>query len=218
MIGFGGYNRFPFTFGGGDSVHEIEHEAILGALDGALDPSEGTEHWCEAYAEAGLLDAIWAINNRLSNQMIPTRMMENLEVWEESTGLRPTPGTPPVIRRNKLAAKFRVMSGNSPADIEGMAGNISGTNFVEYRKVDPDNVISYWPGVNPGPPGMEWSSNYAKFAIVINQSGITESVFKDIVNELMLQLDRSVSSYTVFYVGISDPFIFNIGKLGRTLL
>jgi hypothetical protein len=163
--GFGGTGEFPFTFGGGDpetlngSILEAEHQALLDELAPGWDGSDDTEFNIEMRAWAGLVTTIWAINRRLKGWLIPDEMLESLPVWEESTGLRPSAATSDVERRQRVAGKLRGIASNAISFIESSAQEILGAAFDGLIVADPANHIVYWPGVNPGPPGFEWSTN-----------------------------------------------------------
>jgi len=218
MISFGSRNPFPFTLGGGESIHKIEQDALLDAFEPALDREEGTENWCETYAEARAVSMVWAINKRLSNQFIAKRMMENLPVYEESCRLHPYPNEPLVIRRSRLDAKLRGATGNSDNDLEAIADSLGGANFIEMRTVHEDDELTYWPGMNPGPPGYEWCSNRAHIAVVVSGAGIPESSFDDLRYQIGGQFDEIGAAWLTFFVGVDGPFICGVGVLGRTML
>ena len=217
MIGFGWTNPFPFTFGGGSSTKQVVRKAILSGLSFFLDPSD-TANYAETAGEAALIALIWSSNKRLSNQGVPTRMLENLAVWEESTRLRPTPKDTAPERRARLAGKMRSQLNNAIVDIEEMAEKVLGINYESVIQVDTADVISYWPGVNPGPPGYEWSSNYAHIAIKMNRNNLTDNQFLDKRDHLHRQLHKFIPSWMTFEIGTGDSFVAASGLLGVGLL
>lgn len=215
--------RFPLTLGGGDDIHRIEHEALLDALApgwDAQDPLTGsdTDHNAQAWAEATAISMIWAANKRLRNQAIPERMLEQLTVWEQSLSLRPTLNDTDVARRNRVAAKLRGIANNALGDIEEAARTILGINFEALLLVAPADWINYWPGVNPGPPGFEWSSNRAVVAIRMNQNSLGTNDFLALRNELARHLDAMLPSWQRFVVGVGTSFITNVGVVGQSFV
>jgi len=217
-LGLGSTNPLPFTLGGGDSTVQIEHQAILDALEPGFDISNTTALYAEAYAEAIAVAMIWYSNARLSNQMIPERMLENLTVWEESCTLRPSPDEPDRDRRSRLSAKLRGVAANALGDIEEAAITILGANFNQLSQPSPANQVVYWPGVNPGPPGYEWSSNRASISISINSNNLDKNSQASLVSAMILQLDAMCPSWMTFRVGVGLSFICNQGIVGQTIL
>lgn len=218
MIGFGWKNPFPLTFGGGESTKELVRNTILLRLAKILDTDSSTEHYAETAGEAALIALIWSVNKRLANQGIPARMIDNLSVWEESTGLKPAEGDSGPERRAQLEGKLRGQINNAVVDIEDVARKSLGINFVALIMVDPANRISYWPGVNPGPPGYEWSSNQAHIAIQMNKTNLTDQEFIDKRERLHVQLQRLLPSWMTFEIGTGTSFQANIGILGQAIL
>ena len=217
-LGLGSTNPLPFTLGGGDSTVQIEHQAILDALEPGFDISNTTALYAEAYAEAIAVAMIWYSNARLSNQMIPERMLENLTVWEKSCTLRPSPDEPDRDRRSRLSAKLRGVAANAIGDIEEAAITILGANFDQLSQTSPANHVAYWPGVNPGPPGYEWSSNRASISISINSNNLDKNSQASLVSAMILQLDAMCPSWMSFRVGVGLAFICNQGIVGQTIL
>ena len=217
MIGFGRTNPFPRTFGGGVSTKLVMRNAIKAAMSKWIDVDD-VHNDSEAAGEAVLLALIWAVNRRLSNQGAPEKMIDNLAVWEESTGLRPTNEMTGVQRRAELAGKMRGQINNALVDIEDTASKVLGVNFDGLLLVDPVNVVGFEPGVNPGPPGYEWSSNRAVICIKMNKQALTEVQFLDLRDRLHQQLHKLIPAWMDFTIGVGDSFIANVGILGQTLL
>lgn len=218
MLGLGATNPFPFVMGGGDSVVEVEHEALLATLEKGFDIGSDTGLYAETYADAIAIAVIWACNQRLANQMVPERMLENLTVWEESCRLRPAIDDFDSVRRAKLAAKLRGLANNALGDIEQAMLKILGVNFVQVTQPDPANWITYWPGVNPGPPGFEWCSNRARVAVVMTPDGLDAETIAEKQGAVVSQLDGMCPAWMSFLVGVGNGFIVNIGIVGQTIL
>lgn len=217
-LGLGRYNPMPFRLGGGDSTVEIEHAAILDSLSKSFDISDGTEVFEEAFVDAMAVALVWAVNERLRNQVIPSRMMENLATWEQACGLRPTPADRPSERRAKLEARLRGVANNTVTDIEEVSRAIFGVNFVAVVPVDPLDWIVYWPGINPGPPGLEWATNRVRVAIRVSTDGLTNSLFIDKRSALANQLDAMLPSWMGYAIGVGSSFVVNLGVVGQTFL
>jgi hypothetical protein len=204
--------------GGGASFVEDEQHVILTSMDPALDPSSGTGNYAEAYAEATAIAMIWAVDERLSNQAVPERMMENLLVWEEACGMRPTRGELDINRRIRLSAKFRATANNAMGDIGSACSKLLGLNFVAVHKTDPINWITYWPGINPGPPGLEWSSNRARISVQMNEDDLDKNQRAAKESAIVNQLDDMLPSWMSFQVGVGTAFLSAVGIVGKTIV
>lgn len=214
----GRYGTMPFTLGGGDSLVQLEHQAILSALEPYFDTFDGTEVYEETFVDASGVALVWACNERLRNQVIPSRMMENLTVWEQACGLRPLPEDRDIERRAKLEARLRGVANNAVVDVEAVAESIFETNFHSVVPLDPLYWIVYWPGINPGPPGFEWSTNRVRIAIRVTKDGMSDQMFLDKRYALANQLDAMLPSWMGYVIGVGSAFIVNLGIVGQTFL
>lgn len=233
MLGFGCFNPFPLTIGGGDSAVEQEYDAMLEALRPGYCIDVGTEVNDEVSAQAQGIAMAWAADDRLANQFIPTRMMENLPIWEEACGLRPVVGDLDTERRKRLAGKFRGLAGNTMSDIAEACTAMLGDNFEDIVVVDGEDAIVYWPGgpvayastgvavavSAPGPPGLERSSNRDRIGIRVNRTGLSNVDFFNKRAALAEMLEQMLPSWMAFSIGIgSDGFTVGLGVLGETYL
>jgi hypothetical protein len=218
VIGFGSTSPFPFDLGGGRSVVEDEHEALLRRLADIFDTEQYSDAWIETYAEAVALAIVWAANARLRNMHVPARMLDALRDWEQATGILPTESATDGARRAAVAAKLRGLPGNAMGDIEAMANALLGVWFEAVHVVSPANTISYWPGVNPGPPGFEWTSNRAIVAVQMSRAGLDDAAFAALRSRLVVALDALLPSWMRFVIGTGTSFVANIGIVGETLL
>ncbi len=220
MIGLGWTNPIPAKIGGGESVVEIERGTILDGIEKeiGLSPDNTTESYAETAGEAALVAMLWAVSARLRAQAIPETMLEQLPVWEESTGLRPVVSDLDTERRARLAGKMRGQINNALIDIEQVCEKSLGLNYERIVLVDPDDVISYWPAINPGPPGYEWSSNYAHIGVVMNLNGLTNALAADKRDRLYLDLERLLPSWMTFSIGVGDEFVVGQGLVGQYFL
>lgn len=222
--GFGLYGTFPFDLGGGDddapdgSVLEAEHIALLDALAPGWDTRQDWELYWEAYSDAVAVTIIWACNRRLRAWLNPDQMLESLPVWEQSTGLRPSASDSDTERRRRVAGKLRGLVNNALGDIEESVINVLGSLFAGMVLVDPTNVIAYWPGINPGPPGFEWSTNRVIIGIKVDPSGLSDAQFIVKRQALFDQLDTMTPAWMTFQIGVGDQFTVNQGIVGQTFL
>ena len=217
-LGLGAPNPIPYTLGGGGSTVCQEQQVVLTSMEPALDPSSNTANYAEAYAEAMAVAMIWAVNRRLSAQGVPDTMMENLSVWEESCGMRPTTDDLDIDRRNRLSAKFRATSGNAMGDISSASLKILGSNFVAVHKTAPADQVTYWPGVTPGPPGLEWASNRAKISVQMTDDGLEESQVQSKKAAVVNQLDDMCTSWMTYQIGVGTSFITAVSIVGETFV
>jgi len=213
-----GRNAFPRRFGGGQREHHQEHIAMLDALAKGWDVSEETATYAETYAHAVGISFIWILNRRLANQSIPERMTDMLAEWETVCRLKPT-GTDSVLaRRRRVAAKLRGLAGNTLADITDACEKLLGASFAGLVGIAPTSVISYSPGINPGPPGLEWSSNRCVLVVRMTKNLLSEERFRELRALLIQMLDAMLPAWMTFRIGVGDSFIVNEGVIGATFL
>lgn len=218
MLGLGVWNPFPLTLGGGISIEETEFGALVNALSPAYSTEESSASASELLAYAQLIAAIWAANERSFNQEIPTRMLEMLPTWEEICRLRPDVRDTDVARRNAVAARLLGFARNTIVDIQSAIQALLGTNFDAIVNVDPSNEIVYWPGVNPGPPGFEWSTNKAILCVRMTTNNLSDADFLIKRENLANLLDTILPAWMTYSMGVCSEFICNQGICGRTLL
>lgn len=218
MPAFGGYGGFPIEFGGEDSTLETEHQALLDALSPGWDVDDPV-HSAELFGYATALTIAWAVNRRLESQALALGMLENLTTWEEVLKLRPSPTTPDIERRRRVAGKIRGYAGNTITDIYDACASLLGVNFVGIHTTPPASNIIYWPGVNPGPPGLEWSTNRLRIGVEVNTSGLSADAFNEKRSALAELLDALLPSWMSFTIGAGGGgFVINQGVIGQTFL
>lgn len=214
-----GRNPWPRRWGGGPNTLIIEHEAMLRALAPGFDVSEDSPVYAEAYAHALAVTWIWRLNGRLRNQLVPSKMLETLTTWEEACRLRPTPTDSVQERRRRLAAKFRGIIGNTYSDIYDSMAALLGANFLGLTGPTVANEVTYWPGVNPGPPGFEWTSNRAIVAVRMQRLGLDDDAFLRLVARAAEMLDAMIPSWMGYQIGTDEGgFIAGVAIAGITLL
>lgn len=215
---FGGYGGFPITFGGDESALEAEHHALLDAYAPGWDASADTANYAEAWAHAQVVSAIWAINERVRNQAQPMRMLEVLSEWETILNLRPTLKDLDIERRRRVASRLRGMASNTIADIAAVCRTMFGQNFDTIVATDPANQTTYWPGVNPGSPGWEWSSNRARIGVRVTKAGLDESSFLAKRAALAETLFAMLPAWLDFTIGVGSGFVVGQGVVGQTFV
>ncbi len=217
-LGFGRGNPFPFTLGGGESVVDSIHVALLDAYAPGWDVEDDTEKNADAYAEALAVTFVWVANRRIANQAQPLKMLETLPVWEEAARLRPRPNDRDSDRRRRLASKLRGIANSTLTDIADACDALLGNNFVAALVAEAADQITYWPGQNPGPPGYEWSSNRAHVQIQVSKAGVTDSDFLTMTNELERVLDGMCPAWMTFSWHTGSGFVIEDSLLGEMAL
>lgn len=218
-MGFGAYSPFPVRFGGGKRPVETEHEALLETYKPVFNVDQGELPWLEAMAEAAVAGMMWAGSLRLANQRTPTKMIDGLRIWEEACGLSPSASDPPVERRAEVAAKFRSYGNNAEPDIRDVCAAMMGSNFVELSWVLTAEDVTYWPGINPGPPGLEWFSRQCIAYIEVTKAGLDQASFDRKVGKLTQALDSFLPAWMTFEIftvdtsGADEGFILDFSSL-----
>lgn len=225
MAGFGKTNPFPRNFGGGTRPCTYEERALARsfAKDGfKVEP--GSIKAAEAYAYGNAIANIWAVNERLRGADQPLRMMETLPTYEEILRTRPSADDSDNDRRAAVAAKLRGISGQATSDdIEEVCTALLGNAFEGLRTVATDQEFSYWPGMNPGPPGFEWTSNRCVIGIAVRQDAQSDAAWQRTLANLRDVIGTLLPAWEVFIVGTDDGgFIIgegaDCGILGVTFL
>jgi hypothetical protein len=216
--------RFPWRFGGADKTIDQEHQALLDALAPGWDVSDDTELYAETGTDAMAVTIIWAINRRFGNAFIPTKMIDLLESYERACHLRPKKTDSRRKRRNAVAARLRGLAGHTIADIEAAALNAAGSAFVALTVPASANIFSYWPGINPGPPGFEFMSNRAQVAIHLSGDGLSDTDLALLVRAVDVAIEAVKPAWLRVEVGIGDGsndgtgFVVGLGVVGYTFI
>lgn len=215
MSRFGLYNIFPLEFGGGASDFEIEHQNLLRYLEPGFEGSDDNPTYWETYGEAMALAIMWACNKRLAGQGNPNSMIDDIQSWETATRTEPVKGQSDRSRRDALAAKLAGLVSNNISQIEVAAAAILSDSFVSVVVFDPDFHITYWPGVNPGPPGYEWSTSKMHIGVRYQPTG---DGLERKLEALRKDLDNKLPAWMTYEIGQGDEFVVNEGKIGVTFL
>jgi hypothetical protein len=223
-MGFGRHNPFPFRFGGGQRAKELAHEALVEAYAPVLDVSEAQIAESEACAEAACLAMVWASGKRAANQAIPAKMLEWVEQYEQILLTHPGPRDHDHQRRAEIAAKFRALIGNAEPDIYEACSLILGINIVDVHYLDVGDCTVYLPGINPGPPGLEWMSQTAVARVQVNGDSLTQEQYDAKVEKLAGLLESLLPVWMQYQVfrwdsdGVSSGFVLGISMLGEVAL
>ena len=209
MPGFGKTNPFPRRFGGGTRACTYEEKALSRAfakdLTNGISLAASSPYAAEAYAYGGCIANIWAIDERLRGADIPARMMETLPTYEEILRTRPSAEDSDNERRAIVAAKLRGISGQATSeDIEAVCRELLGSAFEGLRKIEEANEFSYWPGMNPGPPGFEWTSNRATIGIAVRRDGRSDAAWDRAIAQLTALLRTLLPAWEIFEIGTDD--------------
>jgi hypothetical protein len=97
-------------------------------------------------------------------------------------------------------------------------GKVLRAAFVEVVTVDPANVVAYWPGGIPGPPGFEWYSNRAVVGVRVSKAGLTDAQFFAKRAAVVQALDALLPAWMTYVVGVGSEFVVGQGVVGQTLL
>lgn len=214
-----GRNPFPRRFGGGPSTFETEHIALLDALAPGWDAGPDTVNYAELFGYALATTMIWQVNQRTANQAIPSKMLEAIPGWEKTLYLSPTRSDAVRTRRSAIAAKLRGIAGNALSDIQSVCRTLAGANYVGTSAPDAAHAWAYWPGVNPGPPGLEWSSNRASITVGLTRAGLSDSDFLNLLELLTNSLNAMIPIWMSYVLGVDEGgFVCGVGTLGVTLL
>ncbi len=217
MIGFGFNNSFPFTFGGGESYEETELQALLDAYAPGWDASEDTANYAECQAWAQCIAMIWHANDRLRNEAIASRMLTNVPDWERILRLRPGPRDTDVERRALVASRLRGLAENTITAIRDACETLLGDYFVDLVFAAPADIVAYIPGLNPGPPGFEWSTNRMVLGIKL-ATGQSTADYADRVAALSSVIDSMLPSWMTYSIGTGSGFVVGVGIVGQTFI
>lgn len=217
-MGFGRYNPFPRRFGGGKRAIETAHQSLLDRYSKVFTTDDDQLPALEAYAEATTIAAGDAAARRVGNQLQPAKMLENLPVWEEATGTAPSPRDAPRDRRNAVSAKLRGLGPNAQSDIYDAIAAAAGASFVDIHYVGSDDEITYWPGGNPGPPGMDWATNKAIAFIELRRGVLPQDRFDVMVGRVLRAAFDIIPAWMSadWFVSDGDGFTLDVSLLDET--
>jgi hypothetical protein len=208
MAGLG--NPLCHSLGGGPSVVEQEHQALLDASP--MDPTDPM-HRAMAWGEAVMVANVWAVDTRLKGLLCPPLMMESLPVYEEACSLTVLPGTSDNDRRGAVAACFAGLSSNALAAVEDACSAIAGSAFVGLTAAT--SPVVYAPGLNPGPAGYSWSGTNSVIGVKLNATGLVTSALLDLIRRLRLRLKLILPAWNVSIITTANSgFVAGIGVVG----
>lgn len=203
-MGLGRFNPFPLRLGGGKRPIELAHETLTKAYGENLDIDDSTVAGLEAYAEARITGTAWIASKRLANQMIPSKMLEGLPIWEDATGLVSEEAVNEAERRAAVAGKLRGLFNNATPDVRDACAELLGANFVGLYTTASADDTTYWPAINPGHPEMPWSTNSAIYFVEVTRAGLDQEVFLRKIGKVGRMLDDMIPAWMGFYVFTRD--------------
>ncbi len=219
MAAYGGYNGYPRQYGGGKTAHQIVHESLLDALAPGYSPADDSASNVELYAYALAAAMIWSANDRLRNQSIPARMLEALPDWETILKLRASSADYVQQRRARVAAKLRGLVNNAFPDISDAVEALAAVNFDELVTADDADLWAWWPGVDPGPPGYEWTGDRPLIGVVLTRDGLTDADFFALLERTIETLEAMCPTWLGFAVGVDEGgFTCDIGTCDVTFI
>lgn len=215
--------KFPWRWGAADLTLDQEHQAILDALAPGWDVDTDTQAYAEAGTDALAVTMIWQANRRFGNQAVPPKMLgDTLKAYERATNLRPRPTESRRARRNALAGKLRGLGRNTFDDLEDAASKAAGSAFVALVAPNTDDIFSYWPGVNPGPPGFEFMSKRAQICVHLRDDGLSDQEFRRVARQVVDAMDAVKPAWLRVVVGqgtgSSATLVAGIGIAGLTVI
>jgi hypothetical protein len=213
-----GQNPYPRRYGGGPRYYQIELEALLDTLAPGWDRDEDSISYVELLAHARAIAIVWELNGRLKNALIPERMLETLTTWEETCRLRPSPSDSVQARRRAVAGKLRGLARNTVGDIYDACAAFLGPHFDALVTVGVSSEITYWPGINPGPPGFSWTSNRATIGVKMKLLSLSPTQFAALRGRLVDMLAGLIPAWLTVHVGVGSEFIVNQGVVGQTFI
>src|SRR5690606_35213996 len=98
----------------------------------------------------------------------------------------------------------------------------AGSAFVAFVGAPLDSIVSYWPGINPGPPGIEFSSSRCMFAVHLRPDRLTVDEFRRTASAVASVVDAIKPSWMQIEVGVGTgsgtAFIPGKATVGLTFI
>lgn len=213
-----GRSPFPRRWGGQKHPVELEHEALLDALTPYLDVTADSEVYPEALAQALGVTVAWVAAGRARCSLIPARMLETLTSWETACRTRPSSSDDVQVRRARVASRLRGLIGVTVGDMSAALEELLGASFVQLVFVPVAGEVVYWPGINPGPPGFEWTSNRAIVGVQVQQGALTDTEFLQQKARAAELIDGMIPAWMSYRIGVGSSFIAGVGIVGSTFV
>ena len=164
---------------------------------------------------------------RLIYNSLPITSYNRLGQWETILAVPRRLGDTAEITRQKCAAKFKAAIGPSAVNEDEAIATLLGDNFVQvYRQtgvdLDTPPLITYWPGVNPGPAsydlgGGAWVSERANLVVEVKQiPGESVGDFLELMNtQLFALLDTMLPAWATFgwATNLDTCFLLDISQM-----
>ena len=147
---------------------------------------------------------VWIAGKRAANQAQPLKMLDWLESYEQAMQLRPGLGDSDAQRRAELAAKFVALTGNAERDILAAVSQVMGINIVQVYYLDDSEATTYLPGINPGPPHLDWFSQRCIAFVEVTAAGLTGDQFDKRVAKLAETLESILPTWMAYDIARFD--------------
>jgi hypothetical protein len=206
VSGFGRTNPYPRRYGGGQRAVTIAHGALLDAYADVFDSDDNAQSTIDALIEAKAAGIVWACNKRLENEAYPLTMQSNLPDWEDATRLRPALADTDVERRERLAAKLRGLSDNKPSTVDATIAQLLGDAYEGPPQAMGGHygpAISYFPGQEPGPPGLEYASTKGIVVVLYDYAAYSPAEIERRKAAVIAYLDLALPGYETWTVNAS---------------
>lgn len=133
--------------------------------------------------------------------------------------------------RQRCAAKFKAVLGNSPSNIDEVVSSLLGAYFQANLRTTGASLAvppptTAWPGISPGGPaydlgGGTWYSERSHLTVSVSgPSDINDAAFRELFNvELYNELDRDLPAWMTFNGAINASttgFLLDISHLDFT--
>lgn len=218
-MSFGRFGQWPFRLGGGKGPRELVHDSLLEQYSKVLDVSGDQLTDSEVYAEAALLSLVWVAGKRASLQGLPLATVDWIEAFEAILKITPLPNDTEPERRNAISARFVSLLGNSELDIREACSRLLGLSLNDVKYLTDAQATTYLPGLNPGPPGLEWFSQRAIVFVLVNKNGLTSLQYSLKIAKLENMLENLLPAWMSFsvarqdHVGVGTGFFLDLSLL-----
>lgn len=193
----GGYSPQPERYGGGAPKEQVIAEALDRGLGSAHDTGDESPQHVESVAFARAIADVWETNQRMANQVIPSRMTTLLSRWEAILGAFPLTTETDVDRRARVSRRFeRITTDVTFSRVESTLQELLGDVFVSVNHIDPSEAVTFWPG---GSTDLDWYSTVYHLPIQTQKpAGYSEADFIAAVETIFQELDEMLPAHITF--------------------
>lgn len=193
----GGYSPQPERYGGGTPTEQVIAESLDRGLGSAHDTGDESLQHAESLAFARAIADVWEDNQRMANQVIPSRMTVMLPRWEAILGAFPSGSESDNDRRERVAKRFeRFTTDVTFSRVESTLQDLLGDVFVSINHIDPAEAVTFWPG---GSTDLDWYSTVYHVPIQTQKpAGYSEADFLAAVETIFPELDEMLPAHVTF--------------------